>query len=57
MVDVYCPAYKLVIEVNGDIHTQQEGYDAARTEHLQAFGYRVLRFTNQMVMRELSPGL
>ena len=53
IVDFYCPAYKLVIEVDGNIHTQQADYDAARTEHLQSFGYRVLRFTNQMVMREL----
>ncbi|MGD1908489.1 MAG: endonuclease domain-containing protein [Leptolyngbyaceae cyanobacterium] len=53
IVDFYCPAYKLVIEVDGDSHTQQADYDRARTEHLQQFGYRVLRFTNQAVMREL----
>ena len=35
IVDFYCPSCKLVIEVDGGIHNQQEDYDAARTEHLR----------------------
>jgi very-short-patch-repair endonuclease len=53
IVDFYCPACKLVIEVDGDIHTQQKTYDQARTEQLQAFGYQVLRFTNEEVLNDL----
>jgi len=53
IVDFYCPAYKLVIEVDGDIHTYQKAYDNARTEQLQSFGYRVLRFTNEEVLSDL----
>jgi very-short-patch-repair endonuclease len=53
IVDFYCPACKLVIEVDGDIHTQQEAYDQFRTEQLQAFGYQVLRFTNKEVLNDL----
>ncbi|HEY9609403.1 endonuclease domain-containing protein [Allocoleopsis sp.] len=53
IVDFYCPSCKLVIEVDGDIHRQQEDYDNARTEQLQAFGYRVLRFTNEAVLSDL----
>lgn len=53
IVDFYCPSCKLVIEVDGDIHTQQIVYDEARTEQLQAFGYQVLRFTNEEVLRDL----
>ncbi|NEO40320.1 MAG: endonuclease domain-containing protein [Moorea sp. SIOASIH] len=53
IVDFYCPSCKLVIEVDGDIHTQQKAYDEARTKHFQLFGYRVLRFTNQEVFRDL----
>jgi very-short-patch-repair endonuclease len=46
----------LVIEVDGDIHNQQEAktYDRARTEHLQNFGYRVLRFSNAEVVDNLA---
>ncbi len=53
IVDFYCPSCKLVIEVDGDIHTQQKVYDEVRTEQLQSFGYRVLRFTNEEVLSDL----
>ncbi|MBW4547994.1 MAG: DUF559 domain-containing protein [Symplocastrum torsivum CPER-KK1] len=53
IVDFYCPACKLVIEVDGDIHAQQKDYDSVRTEQLQAFGYQVLRFTNEDVLSDL----
>ena len=53
IVDFYCPSCKLVIEVDGEIHTQQTAYDEARTQHLQLFGYRVLRFTNEEVLSDL----
>ena len=54
IVDFYCPSAKLVIEVDGGIHSQQQSYDQARTEQMQAFGYRVLRFTNEEVINDLS---
>jgi len=54
ILDFYCPSAKLVIEVDGGIHDQQQVYDQARTEKLEAFGYRVLRFTNDQVMKDLS---
>jgi len=54
IVDFYCPSAKLVIEVDGGIHSQQQSYDQARTEQLQTFGYRVLRFTNDEVINDLS---
>jgi very-short-patch-repair endonuclease len=53
ILDFYCPSCKLVIEVDGSIHHQQEGYDETRTEQLESFGYRVLRFTNAEVLNEL----
>ena len=53
IVDFYCPACKLVIEVDGEIHAQQSKYDEARTEHLEAFGYRVLRVANKDVLHNL----
>ena len=53
IVDFYCPSCKLVIELDGGIHTQQIAYDEARTEQLQSFGYRVLRFSNEEVLSDL----
>ncbi len=53
ILDFYCPAQKLVVEVDGVIHEQQQDYDLARTVQLEAFGYRVLRFTNEEVLSDL----
>jgi very-short-patch-repair endonuclease len=43
----------LVVEVDGDSHAAQVGYDAARTSLLRQRGYDVLRFTNHDVMTNL----
>ena len=54
IVDFFCAKAKLVIEVDGPIHRQQQTYDAERTsllEHLK--GYRVLRFTNDQVINDI----
>ena len=53
ILDFYCPAKKLAVEVDGDIHNQQLEYDAARTAHLEQFGYRVIRFSNTEVLNDL----
>ena len=53
ILDFYCPSCKLVIEVDGKIHTHQADYDNARTAKLAEYGYKVLRFTNQEIMNNL----
>lgn len=53
VVDFLCIAANLVIEVDGPIHTEQAEYDASREEHLRPCGYRVLRFSNDQVERDL----
>jgi very-short-patch-repair endonuclease len=53
ILDFYCSAKKLVVEVDGTIHEQQKEYDLARTAQLNEFGYQVLRFTNAEVMNNL----
>jgi len=54
IVDFYCAALKLVIEVDGESHFTEEGqaHDAERTEILSGYGLRVLRFTNDQVFHE-----
>jgi very-short-patch-repair endonuclease len=54
IVDFYCGHLKLVIEVDGDSHYENDSmdYDARRTRMLEQFGLRVLRFTNHEVMHE-----
>lgn len=52
IVDFYCAALKLVIEVDGDSHFTEEGcaYDAERTSILEGYGLKVIRFTNYEVL-------
>jgi very-short-patch-repair endonuclease len=55
IVDFYCAALGLVIEVDGECHASAEAQarDAERTKILEGYGLRVIRFTNQQVLREL----
>jgi very-short-patch-repair endonuclease len=48
--DFLCPAYRLVVEVDGGQHAGRERYDAERTRWLEANGYTVLRFWNNDVL-------
>ncbi len=52
ILDFYCPACKLVIEVDGKIHDRpsQINRDRARTAKLMEYGYTVLRFRNEQVI-------
>jgi very-short-patch-repair endonuclease len=54
IVDFFCLEAKLVVEVDGEIHTTQEGYDQARQRHLEARGLRVIRFSNEEVFTNLA---
>jgi very-short-patch-repair endonuclease len=54
IVDFYCPSLKLVIEVDGEYHFTEDGkaYDQERTQRLEGYGLKVIRFTNQQVLQE-----
>jgi very-short-patch-repair endonuclease len=54
IVDFYCHTAGLVVEVDGSVHDEQVEYDAAREDILAARGIRILRFSNDAVMGELS---
>ena len=55
IVDFYCAAAMLVIELDGSQHYAPDAqqYDAVRTQALEAMGLRVLRFDNRQVLQEL----
>jgi hypothetical protein len=50
VVDFYCPALRLVIEVDGGIHETQAEQDAARSAHLQRRGAQILRLPNERIL-------
>ena len=55
IVDFYCQAYKLVIEVDGGQHYKTKGKveDAVRTAELQSYGLRVIRFSDKEVLSDI----
>ena len=46
IADFYCHNLRLVIEVDGEIQSHDEG----RTGELERFGIKVLRFTNDQIL-------
>jgi very-short-patch-repair endonuclease len=55
IVDFYCPSEKLIIELDGEVHFDEEAkkYDAERTKYLESLGLKVIRFENQEVIYNL----
>src|SRR6476620_72328 len=46
IADFYCDEKKLVIEIDGLIHSLQVDYDKARDDVMKDFGLTILRITN-----------
>jgi leucyl-tRNA synthetase len=54
IVDFVCLAKGLVIEVDGDIHELTQEEDEIRTEQLGEYGFTVIRFTNDEILKDIS---
>lgn len=54
IADFYCPAKKLVVEIDGPRHFRKESkeYDQVRSKYFEGLDIRVLRFTNLEVSTE-----
>lgn len=53
VVDFCAPCKKLIVELDGSQHLEQQSYDAERTSFLESEGFRVLRFRNGDVMKNI----
>lgn len=53
IVDFCAPRKKLIIELDGSQHLEQQEYEEERTAFLKSKGYRILRFWNNDVMNNL----
>jgi very-short-patch-repair endonuclease len=56
ILDFYCAEAKLAIELDGSQHFELEAmkYDQARTEFLNSYGVKVIRFTNTQIDRNFN---
>ncbi len=53
IADFCAPRRKIIIELDGSQHLEQEEYDQERTNYLEAQGYKVIRFWNSDVMNNI----
>ena len=53
IVDFCAPRKKLIIELDGSQHIEQQEYDSERTDFLKPKGYKVLRFWNNDVVNDM----
>ena len=53
ITDFCTPRNKIIIELDGSQHLEQEEYDEERTKYLESQGYRVIRFWNNQVMNNI----
>ncbi|MFH1427758.1 MAG: endonuclease domain-containing protein [Patescibacteria group bacterium] len=55
IADFCCPIEKLIIEIDGEIHNEQEQilYDEERSKDIRELGFKVIRFINTEVKNNL----
>ena len=53
IVDFCAARKKLIIELDGSHHIEQQEYDLERTKFLNSKGYKVLRFWNNDIMNNM----
>jgi very-short-patch-repair endonuclease len=55
IANFYCQEYRLIIELDGDIHRDRslKAHDETRQANLEIEGYHVLRFHNDQVEHDL----
>jgi very-short-patch-repair endonuclease len=54
ITDFCSPRSKLIVELDGSQHLDQEEYDNDRTRYFNERGYKVLRFWNNEVINDLN---
>ena len=52
IVDFVCKERRLVVEIDGSQHHEEQGYDEHRTAFLEQQGYRVVRYWNNEVLAQ-----
>lgn len=54
ILDFYCFAKRLIIEIDGDSHNSTEEYDKVRDKYFSDLGYTTLRFKNKEIEDDVS---
>ncbi|MEI6191258.1 MAG: endonuclease domain-containing protein [bacterium] len=54
IADFYCPAKKLIIEIDGKQHLHNKEKDNERSNYLESLGYKIIRFWNEEVSKDIN---
>lgn len=56
IADFYCHEFRLIVEVDGDIHQKKEQRerDLMRSETLEEMGFKIVRFKNKEVIYNIT---
>ena len=59
IVDFYCSELKLIIEVDGEIHShgEQRDYDIKRDKILKTNGYHIIRISNFEILNDINEAI
>jgi very-short-patch-repair endonuclease len=53
VADFYCPAHRLVVELDGDIHDKQIDAYLVRAQKIMDHGYSIIRFKNDEIENDI----
>jgi very-short-patch-repair endonuclease len=55
IADFYCHEARLIVEVDGDVHNNEDCrmHDEGRSDELKEYGVRVIRFTNHEILNSI----
>lgn len=53
IADFYCHIARLIIEIDGDVHTEQIEYDDGREAEIEKYNIKIIRFTNDEVNNDI----
>ena len=55
IADFYCHKLKLIVEVDGKYHEEDDAtyYDSERTKEMKRYGYSVVRFSNERILKNI----
>jgi very-short-patch-repair endonuclease len=53
ILDFFCAAHSLAVELDGRSHDEQLEYDAQRTAFLNSIGIRAIRFADDEVLKKI----
>ncbi len=57
IADFLAPSIRLVVEVDGGVHSRRRVADARRDRDLRRLCYRILRLDAELVLRQLPPAV